>query len=165
MPVNFIKWLDGYLEEVVMVILLMCMVVIMCVQVCCRYFFNYSLSWSEELTRYLFIWASFISISYCVKKGISIKITQFEQLLPKKCRDLLDIFRNALLLCFALYMIPFAVRYLEQCINNGSTSASMGVPMYVVQSAPLVGLILLSFRLLQCLVFSIRTAQKGGSPL
>lgn len=159
---KMIKWLDEYLEEVTLVILLMCMVAIMCVQVCCRYFLNYSLSWSEELTRYLFIWASFISISYCVKKSISIKITQFEQLLPKRVCEILDIFRNILLLCFSLYMIPFALRYLEQCINNGSTSSSMGVPMYVVQSAPLVGLILVSFRLIQCIVLSVQSAQKGG---
>ena len=41
-----------------------------------RQILNASLSWSEELTRYLFIWSAFISISYCIKKWISIKIDQ-----------------------------------------------------------------------------------------
>ena len=47
--------LDEYLEEVLLVILLAAMAVIMGVQVFCRYALSMSLTWSEELTRYLFI--------------------------------------------------------------------------------------------------------------
>lgn len=160
-----LKWLDENLEEVLMVLLLMCMVIIMGIQVFCRYCLNHSLTWSEELTRYLFVWAGFISISYCVKKKISIKITQFEHMLPVKVADSLDIVRNILLLCFSLYMIPFALRYVEQCINNGSTSSSMGIPMYYIQSAPLVGFVLVSIRLLQCIFEAVFALRKGGRTL
>ena len=47
--------LDEYLEEVLLVILLAGMAVIMGIQVFWRYVLSMSLSWSEELTRYLFI--------------------------------------------------------------------------------------------------------------
>ena len=50
-----IKWLDNYLEEALLVIMLLFMMVIMGIQVTARYVFSYSLSWSEEITRYLFI--------------------------------------------------------------------------------------------------------------
>lgn len=159
---KFLRLLDNKLEEVLMGILLICMVVIMCIQVACRYCLNYSLTWSEELTRYLFVWAGFISISYCVKKRISIKIEQFERLLPDKVAKVLDVFRNALLICFAIYMLPFAMRYLQQCINNGSTSSSLGIPMYYVQVAPLVGFALVAIRLIQALLESIRVLKEGG---
>lgn len=159
---KILKWIDEYLEEALMGGLLVLMAVIMGIQVLCRYCFSYSLTWSEELTRYLFVWAGFISLSYCVKKKISIKITQFEQILSDKVADIMDIVRNVLLLCFTLYMIPFSVRYLEQCINNGSTSASMGIPMYVIQSAPLVGFVLVSFRLFECILEAIHNYRKGG---
>lgn len=78
--------LDEYLEEVLLVILLAGMAVIMGIQVFCRYVLSMSLSWSEELTRYLFIWAGFLSISYCTKRCISIKIEQFVALFPKRGR-------------------------------------------------------------------------------
>lgn len=53
-----IKWLDNNLEEFLMVMFLILMIVIMGVQVFARYFLNYSLSWSEEISRYLFIWSA-----------------------------------------------------------------------------------------------------------
>ncbi len=157
-----LKWLNESLEETLMVLLLIAMALIMGVQVFCRYCLSYSLTWSEELTRYLFVWAGFISISYCVKKKVSIKITQFEQMLPEKTADYIDIVRNALLLLFCLYMIPFSVRYLGQCINNGSTSSSMGIPMYFIQSAPLVGFSMVSVRLAQCIIEAIHNLKEGG---
>lgn len=161
-PMKVLKWLDEYLEEAVMVVLLLCMVVIMGIQVFCRYCFNASLTWSEELARYLLIWAGFISLSYCVKKKISIKITQFEQMLPEKTADYIDIVRNVLLLAFCVYMIPFSIRYLQQCINNGSTSASLRIPMYYIQCSPAFGFTLVSCRLLQCIIEAVHNLKEGG---
>ena len=74
---KIVFWIDEYLEEFVMTILLILMALIMGVQVLSRYVFGMSLSWSEEITRYLFIWSAFISVSLCTKKCISIKIDQF----------------------------------------------------------------------------------------
>lgn len=86
--------LDEYLEEVLLVILLACMAVIMGIQVFCRYVLSMSLSWSEELTRYLFIWAGFLSISYCTKRCISIKIEQFVALFPKRGKALFKVINH-----------------------------------------------------------------------
>ena len=72
-----IKWLDHNLEEFILTLLLLAMAVIMGVQVFSRFALKASLSWTEELTRYLFIWAGFLSVSYCSKRCISIKIEQF----------------------------------------------------------------------------------------
>ena len=69
-----IHWLDEYLEEFLMVVFLIAMTLIMGIQVFSRYILGVSLSWSEEITRYLFIWSAFLSVSLCTKKCISIKI-------------------------------------------------------------------------------------------
>ena len=81
-----LKWLDENLEEFLMGVFLIGMVLIMGIQVLARYVFGASLSWSEEITRYLFIWSGFISVSYCTKKCISIKIEQFVAMFPKRGR-------------------------------------------------------------------------------
>ena len=78
-----LKWLDENLEEFLMGVFLVGMVLIMGIQVLARYVLGASLSWSEEITRYLFIWSGFISVSYCTKKCISIKIEQFVAMFPK----------------------------------------------------------------------------------
>ena len=56
-----LKWLDENLEEFLMVALLIAMTVIMGIQVFARYALGASLSWSEELTRYLFILLVFMN--------------------------------------------------------------------------------------------------------
>ena len=144
-----LKWLDEYLEEAIMVVLLVCMVCIMGLQVVMRYVFNQSLSWSEELTQYMFVWTTFISVSYCVKKRISIKIEQIINALPQPGQTGLRLFRHALVFVFCIVMIPYAVTYVQQAIDSEATSAALGIPMYFIQSAPLVGFLLLTVRVVQ----------------
>ena len=81
-------WLDNYLEEFFMVISLILMTVIMGIQVFSRYVLGSAPSWSEEITRYLFVWSGFLSVSYCTKKCISIKIEQFMSIFPRRGKAL-----------------------------------------------------------------------------
>ena len=81
-------YLDEYLEEFVMTVMLILMALIMGIQVLSRYILSMYLSWSEEVTRYLFIWSAFISVSLCTKKCISIKIDLFIMMFSKKGRAL-----------------------------------------------------------------------------
>lgn len=149
--------LDEYLEEVLLVILLACMAVIMGIQVFCRYVLSMSLSWSEELTRYLFIWAGFLSISYCTKRCISIKIEQFVALFPKRGKALFKVINHTVELVLFFYLLPFSWRYLYSAIATGQTSPALGIPMYLVQAAPLAGFLLAAVRILQRWVIEWKT--------
>ena len=66
-----LKKIDNHLEDLLMVVLLCVMSLLIFVQVIMRYIFNNSLSWSEELARYLFpnefvlIFALWGISSYC----------------------------------------------------------------------------------------------------
>jgi TRAP-type C4-dicarboxylate transport system permease small subunit len=99
-------WIDEYLEEFVMTILLILMALIMGVQVLSRYVFGMSLSWSEEITRYLFIWSAFISVSLCTKKCISIKIDQFIKMFSKRGRAAFKITNLTIEFIFFVYLVP-----------------------------------------------------------
>ena len=57
-------WLNDSLAEFLMVASLILMTLIMGIQVFSRYVLGASLSWSEELTRYIFVWAGFLSVSF-----------------------------------------------------------------------------------------------------
>ena len=151
-----LQWLDENLEEVLLVIALAAMAVIMGIPVIARYIFGASLSWSEELTRYIFIWAGFLSVSYCTKKCISIKIEQFVAMFPKRGKAIFKGVNHTFELIVFLYLIPFA-------IANGQTSPAMGIPMYYVQAAPLVGFILSAIRVFQRWIIEWkRVCRKGG---
>ena len=51
-----LRFLDENIEKMLCVIALALMSAVIVAQVFCRYVLNSSLSWSEELARYLFIW-------------------------------------------------------------------------------------------------------------
>ena len=157
-----INWIDEYLEEVLLVAALAAMAVIMGVQVFCRYVLGASLSWSEELTRYIFIWAGFLSVSYCTKKCISIKIEQFVALFPKRGKAMFKVVNHTFELILFFYLIPFAWKYLMSAVANGQTSPAMGIPMYYVQAAPLVGFILSAIRVLQRWIAEFNSVRRKG---
>ena len=158
---KLLNWLDNYFEELLMIILLILMTLIMGVQVCSRYMFNNSLSWSEEVTRYLFIWSGFISISYCTKKCISIKIEQFVEAFPKKGRAIFKIINHTIELIFFFYLMPFSILYLKSSIESGQVSPACGIPMYLVQSAPLIGFSLAIIRIIQRWIIEFNICREG----
>ena len=114
---------------------------------------------SEELTRYLFIWSGFLSVSYCTKKCISIKIEQFVAVFPKRGKALFKLVNHTLELTFFVYLIPFAVRYLQSAISSGQVSPACHIPMYYIQAAPLVSFILVAFRILQRWIAEFKTVR------
>ena len=105
---KILHWLDENLEEFLLVLFLILMTLIMGVQVLSRYILGASLSWSEELTRYLFVWSGFLSVSYCSKKCLSIKIEQFVAVFPRRGRALFTVVNHTFELICCVYMIPFA---------------------------------------------------------
>lgn len=154
-----LQWLDRYLEEAILCVFLAAMTVIMGIQVLCRYCFGMSLSWSEELTRYLFIWSGFLSVSYCSKLCISIKIEQFAAKLKRKPRAVLKLINHTIELIFFVYMIPFAFSFFMSSVYNGQVSPACGLPMYYVQAAPFVSFILVAIRVLQCWIIEYKVAR------
>lgn len=144
-----IKWIDSYLEEVLLVIMLLFMMVIMGIQVTARYVFSYSLTWSEEITRYLFIWSGFLSISYCIKRGVSIKIEQIVEFLPKRMFALVRLITYTVEIIFFAYLIPYAWHYILSAVTSHQLSPACGIPMYIIQSSTIISFTLAVIRLVQ----------------
>lgn len=146
---KILHYLDEYLEEFLMVTFLIAMTLIMGIQVFSRYILGMSLSWSEEITRYLFIWSAFLSVSLCTRKCISIKIDQFIQLFPKRGKSLWKVLNLTVEFVFFVYLIPYSFIYLKNTIESGQVSPACGIPMYYVQAAPFVCFIITAFRIAQ----------------
>ena len=63
---KILSLIEEKLEEYFLVISMIAMVVIIFLQVVMRYVFNNSLTWSEEIARYIFLWQIWIGVSYAV---------------------------------------------------------------------------------------------------
>lgn len=162
---KFLKWLDKNLEEKIMMILLMAMTLIMGVQVVCRYVFNNSLSWTEELTRFLFVWSAFISIGYCLEKKISLRIEQLVTLFPQKVQYAILLVVNLLMTVFFIYMIPQAWAYAVSAAASGQKSSAMSINMAWVQGSTVVGFGFAFIRSFQDIIRNIIQLRKTEDPL
>lgn len=74
------------LEDIVLVSMFGAMVGIIFIQVIMRYVFNNSLSWSEELGKFLFVWISWLGISIGARRREHIAITLITDRLPPAVR-------------------------------------------------------------------------------
>lgn len=151
-----LKWLDDKLEETVLVVLLMIMALIMGGQVCARYLFNYSLSWTEEVTRYLFVWSGFLAISFTTQKGIAIRIEQLLLSVKPRLKKVILVIDYVIEFVFFGYMIPFGWRYFLETLQGGQTSVACEMPMWIVRIAPLIGFVLVEIRLIERIIREVR---------
>jgi len=152
---KFWKDLDNKFEESILVVLLVLMACIMIVQVFCRYVLHNSLGWSEELTRFLFIWSTFLSISYCIRQKLSIAITLISDAFKGRMHIFILVFIDLAQLVLYAYMTAFAWRYLMQTISNHQVSTALQLPMAFINAAPLVGFVLSVIRSIQMTVIDL----------
>jgi len=84
------------------------MVATMLLQVFCRYVLNASLSWSEELTRLLFVWLTFIGFGVAARRGALPTIFVLgDRIANRMAAAALNAARDALSLAVALLMAVY----------------------------------------------------------
>ncbi len=142
-------WFEENFEECILVLLLFAMAVIMGIQVFSRYALNSSLVWSEELTRYMFIWSGFLSIAYCARKKLGLRVDLLVTYFPKKIGFVMTVVALILEAALFIYLMPFAYRIMTLAVVTGRLSPAMQVPMWMMQSAPFVGFGLAALRVIQ----------------
>ena len=118
-------------------------------QVFFRYVLNASLTWSEELSRFAFIWSIYLGASLAVKKEQHVRVTAQYLVLPKKIRFfvwmLSDIIWGAFNITFAvqgIYIVKHAFRFPEITPALGWSAAWL----YMVIPG---GFILMTLRMIQ----------------
>lgn len=158
---KLLKWFDENFEEIIMMVFCAIMASVMIIQVAARYVFKASLSWSEEFTRFIFIWSAFLSISYCIRKRLSIQITLLIESFPFKLRYIFIMLVDLICLAIYAYLTPKAISYLGQTITNGQLSTALRVPMWIIYLAPCVGFGLSMLRSLQMLYLDFKIFKNG----
>ena len=157
-----LKFLDENLEKMLCVVFLALMSIIIVLQVFFRYVLNNSLSWSEELARYLFIWMIYVGISYGVKLDKHICVDAVYTFMPKGIKRGYAIVAYVLFLIFAVAIIYYGILVVGMQISSGQVSPAMGLPMQYVYVAPVVGMILTVIRLVQKIYYAV-TAKEWES--
>ena len=155
-----LKVLDDYLEETILLILLVLMTSIMGIQIVSRYVLQNSLSWSEELVRYMFVWSAFLGVPFCIKHGLSIKVDQFRNLFPIPLQKILMYIDKIIIFLLFLVLFIYSFKVVRATYLSGQTSPAMQLPMWTVQISVTVSSLLSMIRSIQNLLNLVRGKTK-----
>ncbi len=123
------------------------LVAVIFIEVICRYMLFISTAWAEELSRYLFIWLTYIGSAYALDEGGHIEIDVCKQLLekinkPETREKALRALETAALLSTAAFLILFGKIFWDYMIKiwaTTQTSPTMRIPMGYVYLPVFVG--------------------------
>ena len=131
--------------ELLVIALFAAIVLVGGLQVLCRYAFNASLSWSEELQRYGLIWIVFLALVIGYRRGAHIGMGLFLEKLPRAVQVPMGWFIDLLWLGLGLAMVIYSAAYQSAAgmtfIRSVSrqSSAGLGLRMDIVYSCIVIG--------------------------
>ena len=115
-------------------------------QVFTRYVLNSSLSWTEELARFTFIWITMLGASIALKNKSHAAITMIIDHLPIKIRKVIFIITDLLILFFAYLMVFQGIKM--GIATSHQYSPAIHIKMtYIYLSVPFAGLIIFLYKL------------------
>ncbi|GKH52323.1 MAG: TRAP transporter small permease [Oscillospiraceae bacterium] len=131
-------------------------------QVFFRFVLNNSLSWTEELARYCFIWMHMIGASLLIEANGHATVTVILDLMHGAVRKVFDILIELIILFNGVVMLHSGWVLSYSSRNNLSTA--MSVPMWMINSSVAVGGLLLVFQALVriAVVLAGEQTQEGG---
>lgn len=153
---NLLKWLDENFERTILLFLLGLMTVVIVLQVFMRYIMQNSLTWSEELARFCFVWLVYIGISYGVKKAKHIRVEALLAILGRKGKYIINMVAYSLFLVFAVYALYYGFSIYGIIGGSGQKAPSLGISMSIMYLGMPVGMLLTCIRLIQRMYFETK---------
>ena len=160
----FKKIVYGYdkLEEYLLCASLVVTTLIIFAQIIMRSVFNSSLTWSEELTRYIFIWQIWLGVSIAQKEKQHIKVELlFSFIKNEKFKDVVDIIATLIMIAFNVFLVIKGSELVGQMIVRHNLSGAMRLQMYIVYLVLPLSAGILSLRLAGQLVSDMKDLFSG----
>ena len=114
-------------------IISICMVLMMAVifiQTATRYVVFYSIPWSEELSRYLYVTLTLLGVNLAVTSKQLVRIDIIDQKLGPAALKALTIFRNAVILAITVLFFYSSFGMID--VSQFQTSPAMGISMQIM---------------------------------
>ena len=134
------------IEMVVASTSLVMMTAITAVQVFNRYVLESSLDWSEELARYLFIWAVYVGCSYAAQLDRHLEVTIVRTMLNGKLARPATILASVLTLVFCIFATVMGVKFVIFLAGTGQKTPALEINAYWVYLCMPVGLGFMAIR-------------------
>ncbi len=142
---HFVDNIESYLCRTLLAIF----VCLLFLQVIVRTLFNFSFSWLEELTVYMFVWFVFFGASYAAKMAAHNRVTFQFKFLPPRVVIYIEAFADLFWIAFNVIFVYLAIDFIFNKMNKFQSSQTMGFHLSWVYIVLPIAFSLMTFRILQ----------------
>ena len=140
------------LEAIVLVLALAFSTLLIFVQVIFRYVLNDSITWSEELARYIFIWMIWLGTSVSMKQKEHIRMDMLMNAVHGKGKLVLDLVSGIIMLAFCIFLVKYGWDLVASMMSRGNKSVALRLPMWIVYSSLPFSQLIVALRLIGSIV-------------
>lgn len=119
------------LENVVLAIMVTGMIVTILLQIIGRVI-GHPFAWTEETSRYLFLWMMFIALAAGFNQAESSRVTLLLTVGPKWLKKFSEILYAVIVVAFFGFMIIYGIEVVKQQIMMNEMGTALQIPMYVI---------------------------------
>ncbi|WP_337997568.1 TRAP transporter small permease [Oleispirillum naphthae] len=138
---------DEFLQRALLwtcAVLMFAMMTVIFSQVVARYVLHQSLSWSEEVGRYIFVWITFLGLAAAFKSGSHVALDLLAKALKGVPYRIVALIDALLIVLLAAALSISGIKLLQFGLHQ--ESPALKIPMYYVYLVePISGLIFLYF--------------------
>lgn len=156
------KFIDKYnnFEEKLLVFSLVFNVLVVFLQIIMRSIFNTSISWSEELSRYIFIWEIWLGTSIAYRYNEHIKVDLIYNIFKSEgAKKVIDMLVKLIWLAFNIFLVYEGIKLLQSMAARNALSSGMRIPLVYVYGVLPISSVLMCIRII-CDIFNIGQEDK-----
>ena len=142
---HFVDHIESYLCRTLLAVF----VCLLFLQVIVRTLFNFSFSWLEELSVYMFVWFVFFGASYAAKMAAHNRVTFQFKFLPARVVTYIEAFADLFWIAFNVTFIYLSIDFIFNKMNKFQSSQTMGFHLSWVYIVLPIAFSLMTFRILQ----------------
>ena len=146
---SWLRNIYDYFEEGACALFVAVMVICPFLQVLMRITVGSSIAWTEELSRYSFLWAVYVGAALAVKRGGHVRITAQFMCLSTKWRLVFRVLGDIIWIAFSLYVAWIGVECIEEGLYYPEVSPTLGIVKAWVESIIPFSFVLVSWRIVE----------------
>lgn len=154
---EFFDFLERVLKYT-LVVLLTAMTIVVVVGIFARYILLVSIPWTEEIARYLMIWAGFVGFGVAYRKRELIAVRLFIDILPANLFRMAIFISDILCSIFLIVAVIYGIKL--SLINMNQLSPASRIPVSIIYAAIPLGCTLYLFFVVES-ISSFVKARKG----
>jgi TRAP-type C4-dicarboxylate transport system permease small subunit len=158
---RFLGIMDKIVDHLVGFLMLL-LVIIGGAQVFSRYILNYSLTWSEELSRYILVWLVFMAMGAGLRRrahiGMNVIVTRFSEGIQRW----FELFSCVVAIVFGAAVIFYTYQLIQTAMFQ--TTAALGIPIRLVYYGMVFGglySVIIGLRFFAAKLFAPRQVKDG----